>query len=349
MKRAERSPGAKRAMLIVLSVVLSVILVTLIAATAYMERMLNLINKNPDDSTMSQEEYEQFLKDQQATEETGFTGETIDPDDVDLNLHDKPVEEKAHIINIMLIGQDRRSGEGRTRSDVMILCTVNRKTKELTMTSFMRDLYVSIPGYSDNRMNATYAFGGMKLLDKCLQENFGIKVDGNIEVDFDGFKDVINLMGGVDIYLSNSEANYMRRKGYKVEQGLNRLNGAAALAYARNRSIGDGDFTRTERQRKILDALFEKCRGMSLTQLKNLMEKALPMITTDLTNREILDYLVELVPMLRDIKVSTSRIPADGTYKYASIRGMSVLLPDLEANRVILDEIMARTVRPADN
>ena len=349
MKRNGISPGAKRVMLIALSVVLAAILIALIAGTAYMERMLNLINKNPDDSTMSKEEQEQFLQEQIATEETNITAETIDPNDVNLNLNEEPVETQDHIINIMLIGQDRRPGEGRTRSDVMILCTVNKKTKELTMTSFMRDMYVEIPGYGGDKMNHSYAYGGMKLLDKTLQNNFGVKVDGNVEVDFEGFKDVIDLMGGVDIYLGRTEANYMVSQGYDVFNGTNRLYGEAALFYARNRSVGNGDFTRTERQRKVLNALFEKCRGMSLAQLQKLMEKVLPMITTDLTNRQILDYLTDLVPMLSDMKVNTNRVPADDTYKYASIRNMSVLLPDLEANRATLNEIMTRTVRPLED
>ena len=349
MKRNGISPRAIRAMLIALTVVLAVILVALIAGTAYMEKMLGLINKNPDDSTMSREEYEQFLKDQAVTEETGNTAETIDPNDVNLNLNEKPVETQEHIINIMLVGQDRRPGESRTRSDVMILCTINKKTKELTMTSFMRDLYVEIPGYGGDKMNHSYAYGGMKLLDKTMQNNFGVKIDGNVEVDFDGFTDIIDLMGGVDIYLSNSEANHLVYNGFSAVKGMNHLSGEAALMYTRNRSVGNGDFTRTERQRKVLGALFEKCRGMSLSQLQKLMEKVLPMITTDMTNRQILDYLTDLVPMLGDMQVNTNRIPADDTYKYASIRNMSVLLPDLEANRAILNEIMTRTVRPLED
>lgn len=350
MSRSGISPRAKRVMLIILSVVLAATLIALIAGTAYMERMLNLINKNPDDSTVSREEFEQMQKDHLATEETGFTGETVDPNDVELNLNQKPVEDKEHIINIMLIGQDRRPGEPRQRSDVMILCTVNKKTKELTMTSFMRDMYVQIPGYGGDKMNAAYSYGGMKLLNKTMQENFGIQVDGQVEVDFDGFKDVIDLMGGVDIYLGRTEANYMIAHGYDVFNGTNRLYGDAALFYARNRSIGNGDFTRTERQRKVMNALFEKCRGMSLSQLQKLMEKALPMITTDLTNREILDYLTDLVPMLTDMQVNTNRIPADGTFTDPFITGVgSVLVPDLEANRAILNEIMTRTVRPLED
>ena len=350
MKDRGISPGTKRALLIILSVFLSIVLVVLIAGTAYMERMLNLINKKPDDSTMSREEYEQYQKDQLATEETGFTGETIDPNDVNLNLNDKPVENQENIINIMLIGQDRRPGEGRQRSDVMILCTVNKITKELTMTSFMRDLYVSIPGYGKDKMNAAYVYGGMKLLDKTMQENFGIKLDGQVEVDFNGFKSVIDLMGGVDIYLGRTEANYMVAHGYDVFNGTNRLYGEAALFYARNRSVGNSDFTRTERQRKVLNALFEKCRGMSLTQLQKLMEKVLPMITTDLSNRQILDYLTDMVPMLGDMQVNTNRIPADGAFSEVYVTGIgSVLIPDLEISRNALKEIMTRTVRPTED
>ena len=349
MREKGMTPNTKRVLLIVLSVLLSVILVVLIAGTAYMERMLNLINKNPDDSTVSREEFEQLQKEHLATEETGFTGETIDPNDVNLNLNNKPVQEQEHIVNIMLIGQDRRPGEGRQRSDVMILCTVNKKTKELTMTSFMRDLYVQIPGYGGDKMNAAYSYGGMKLLNKTMQENFGIQLDGQVEVDFNGFKDVIDLMGGVDVYLGRTEANYMIAHGYDVFNGTNRLYGDAALFYARNRSIGNGDFTRTERQRKVLNALFEKCRGMSLSQLQKLMEKVLPMITTDMTNREMLDYLTDLVPMLVDMQVNTNRIPTDGTFSDRYVTGVgSVLLPDLEANRTILKEIMDRTVRPTE-
>ena len=250
------------------------------------------------------------------------------------------------VLNILLIGQDSNKATGqRSRSDSMILLSLNKKNNTITMTSFMRDLYVSIPGYGDDKMNHAYAYGGMKLLTKCMDTNFGIHIDGNIEVDFRGFQGVIDLMGGVDIYLSNSEANHLVNNGHSAVPGMNHLDGKAALAYARNRSVGNGDFSRTERQRKVLNALFEKCRGMSLSQLQTLMENVLPLITTDMTNRQILDYLVDMVPMLGDMQVNNNRIPADDTYQYASIRGMSVLLPDLAANRALLEDIMTRTTR----
>ena len=340
MKKMKISAQAKRTFLIVLIVVLAVIFAALVAGVAYVENLLGLINRNPDDSVMSDSEYQDFLNDQTETIDPNFSGEKLDPDDMDWDVHEGDVVNKKHIINILLIGQDRRPGEGRQRSDVMLLCTVNTKTKELTLTSFMRDMYVPIPGYDDNRINACYAIAGMKLLDKCLEQNFAIHVDGNIEVDFDGFKGVIDLMGGVDISLSNSEANSLIAKGYAANAGMCHLNGEAALAYSRNRSIGNGDFSRTERQRKVINALFEKCKGMSVTQLNSLMEEALPMITTDLTTGEMLNYITQLVPMLSGMKASTQQIPADDTFKYAYIRNMSVLVPDLAKNREILQNIM---------
>lgn len=340
MEKENKSGRAKRIALAILCVLLALILAALIGVIAWGERLMNMIDRTPDNSTISQEEYEEYINNQ--TEETNpdFTGETIDPGDVEWG--EKPEAEKhgEHIVNIMLIGQDRRPGEGRTRSDVMILCTVNKNTKELTMTSFMRDMYVQIPGYDDNRMNACYAFGGMKLLESSLKTNFGVYVDGNIEVDFGRFTDVIDLVGGVDINLSKSEANYMMGQGFSVSAGMNHLNGETALAYARNRSIGNGDFSRTERQRKVLSAVIQKCKGMSVSQLNNLAEKVLPLLKTDLSNKEILAYMADMIPLLGELKVTSNRIPVEGSYKYASIRGMSVLVPDIEKNRAALQEIL---------
>ncbi len=350
MKKKETSGSVKRVLLIVLSVVLAVILVALVAGTIYVEYMLNLINRIPgDDSTMSTDDYYEFTDDQTEPTIPDFTGEIIDPGDIEWKPNTDPVEPKEHIINIMLIGQDRRPGESRARSDVMILCTVNTATRELTVSSFMRDMYVQIPGYADNKMNAAYRYGGMKLLDKCLETNFGVHVDGNFEVDFDGFVEVIDLLGGVDIELSQSEANHLRAKGHKVSAGMNHLNGAAALAHARNRTIGNGDFSRTERQREIVSALFEKCKHLNLLQLQNLMTKVLPMLTTDLTNSEILKFMLDVLPVLGNLKFNTQQIPAAGTYKYAWVDGKSVLLPDLEANREILKKLMSKSSTTSTN
>lgn len=343
--------GWKRKLLIAVCVVLAVVLVVLVAVTAYLESMIGLINfKNPftKDETMSDSEYQEYLE-QMNTADSNYTGSTMDEDDV--NWGDAGnIDQSENVINILLIGQDRRAGEGRARSDSMILCSINKSAKTLTMISLMRDMYVQIPGYQDNRINASYAFGGMTLLNACVEKNFGITVDGSVEVDFGGFSNIIDTLGGVEIELTASEASYLNRRGnwqfednagmWSLKAGMNRLNGSQAFAYSRIRDVGNGDFGRTERQRKVLNILLEKAKKMSVTKLNSLLREFLPLLTTDMTTSEIFGYALDIVPLLKDLKVNTVQIPAEGAYKMTMIRGMSVLLPDLEKNNQILEDIM---------
>lgn len=340
-KGSSRGLSAKQAGLAILCTVLAVILCLLILLTAYVESMLGLLNRNVDDAPMSADEYLQFLQNQEK-EEVDPNLESVNPDHIQWGDDVGVLETGENVVNILLVGQDRRPGESRTRSDSMILCTINKNTKTLTLTSFMRDMFVQIPGYYDDRINACYAIGGFDLLDTCLEKNFGVRVDGNLEVDFNGFQDVINAMGGVDIELSEAEAAYMNSTfGTLVTGGWNHLDGYEALSYSRIRYVGNGDFGRTNRQRVVLTALVEKCKGMSLAELNNTAKAILPLMTTDMTNAEIMDYIIDFFPMLVDLKINTQRIPADGTYYDANIRDMAVLVPDLAANRQLLADAMA--------
>lgn len=115
----------------------------------------------------------------------------------------------SNIKSILLIGQDKREGESRQRSDSMILATLDKDQRTVSLTSFMRDLYVAIPGYSTTRINAAYAYGGMELLDATLEENFGVKIDENVEVDFEVFQVLVDKVGGIDLELTQAEADYI--------------------------------------------------------------------------------------------------------------------------------------------
>ena len=258
--------------------------------------------------------------------------------DLDIQVPDgASIPNPSHIINILLIGQDRRPGEVRTRSDSMILCTIDTQDKTLVLTSFLRDLYVDIPkwqgeDYRDNRLNVCYALGGMGLLDAALKENFGVQVDHNLEVDFDGFKDVIEVFGGVTINLTAAEAKYL---GGGLKEGANHLNPSQTLEYARIRKI-DSDFGRASRQRKVLMTLLADMSRLSNDQLTELFNRLLPLMTTDMTDGDITDYMVRILPIIPELEVTTQTIPAQGTYKNVSVRGMAVLVPDLEANREVL-------------
>ena len=352
----KKKRSAKRTVLIILCVVLSVILAALIAGAIYADHILGLINyQDPGNTlpTLSQSEYEDFLKDNE-NGDPDFTGPTMDAGDV--NWADDPdyLFGQGHdIVNILLVGQDRRAGETRARSDSMILCTINKTAKTITLTSFMRDLYVQIPGYSDNRINVSYFLGGTTLLDQCIEKNFGVHIDGNVEVDFSGFQKVIDVLGGVDVELTSAEASYLNRRGnwdvnnssagtWSLTEGVNHLTGEQALAYSRIRNVGGtGDFGRTDRQKIVLNALFQKVRTMSLSQMNSLLNQILPLVSTDLEQKDLLGLVFEIFPLLSNIQeLNTERVPADGAYQMTMINGMSVLLPDLEKNRQLLQSIM---------
>ena len=249
---------------------------------------------------------------------------TIAPEEI--TWEDIPAIGDDDILNIMLVGQDRRPGEGRTRSDVMMLCSINPQTGEVSLISFLRDLYVQIPGgYSDNRLNQAYFFGGFPLLYDAMYQNFGITIDGGFEVDFDGFVDIVDALGGVDVELSAAEAKIV---GGGAVAGLNHLNGKQALTYSRIRVL-DNDFGRTNRQREVMEALLNKFRNSDINTVLNLINTVLPMLTTDMTNAEIISLAKVLVPVAKTMEINTYSVPASDCYTFASIRGMSVLLPDL--------------------
>ena len=244
----------------------------------------------------------------------------------------------TELINILLIGQDAREGESQARSDSMILCTYNKSTLQLTMTSFLRDLYVPIPGFGSNRINAAYAFGGTPLLKKTIDQNFNVAIDGSIEVDFTHFAGIIDELGGVQIELRQDEAKVINQQtGSSLTEGLQQLDGFQALTYSRIRSLDrDGDFSRTNRQRKVIRALVDSVKGISLTEMTPLIGKILPMISTDLNRGQLFLYALEILPQLSDIDIHSQKIPADGTFSDKTIDGMAVLVADMDIQRQYL-------------
>lgn len=342
MKKVKKKSRYMRIPLIILSVFLALVILVGVGATVMVTQTMNLINRDTSvQETLSVEEIEVILQETEPEDEE-FTGVELSEEEVVLDNENVELlgqDSEDEMINILLIGQDRRENQGRQRSDSMILCTVNLDEKTLVMTSFLRDTYVTIPtwngkNYANNRLNVNYAIGGMGMLDKCLEENFGVMVDYNLEVDFSGFTKIVDTMGGVDIELTKAEAGYLE-DGLKA--GMNHLNGKQALSYSRIRKL-DNDFGRTNRQRTVLLALLNKARSMSLKDISGLITTVLPMITTDMSNGDMLEVAAKIVPILPELQVTTQHIPAEGTYTYASIHGMSVLVPDLEVNRQILKD-----------
>ena len=267
------------------------------------------------------------------------------------------------IVNIMLVGQSARYEEVGKLSDTMILCTVNKETKELTLTSFPRDTYVKLPNYVDSsgkkhscgmqRINVNYALGyswggsldAMGMLNQCIYENFGAEVDFNVEINFDSFEEIIWMLGGIDIELSEAEADHMTNELDGVgtfEAGVNTLDYRAALHYARIRKI-DSDMERGNRQRKVIAAILDKVKSMSLKELNEMIDTVLPMIMTNMSNEDITNCMLELLPLLPKLQIVSNQCPAEGTYygDIVDIYGVmsGVIVPNLKTNRELLTAI----------
>lgn len=254
--------------------------------------------------------------------------------------------------NILLIGNDSRSNSEDGRSDAMILISISSKTNTIHMTSLLRDIYVDIPGHEGNRLNAAYSYGGPELLMETLEENFDISVNRYMLVNFQAFAAVVDAVGGVDIEVTNDEVQYIN--GYLVEynqlegraegtdyldpslSGKIHLNGPQALAFCRNRFIGS-DFARTERQRKVLSAIFEKAPFAVVTNGGKLVDGLMSNIKTNLKKSELSGLMIQTPNMLAYDMVQAS-IPLEGSYSNASIRGMSVLEVDFEANKAYIQK-----------
>lgn len=325
----------KRKALIALCVVLAIILALMVTATVWLEHMLGRIRRPEDQETLSSEDIANILSSEM---DPNFTGPTISDNELNLPAGTAPLINADHVINILLVGQDS-AGNARTHSDSMILCTIDPAKKTLTMTSFLRDMYMHIPGFGKQRINVSYMVGGFPMLNDTLKENFGVVVDHNIEVDFKAFAKVIDVVGGVDINLTAKEANHLRGQGFNLREGMNHMGGEAALAYARIRSIdADGDFSRTKRQRTVMDSIISKVKNMDVSTMYTLVDSLIPMVVTDMSNSDILGYVAQLGPMLPQLTVVSQRVPADGTYKLTYVQGMSVIIPDFEKNQQLLKD-----------
>lgn len=237
------------------------------------------------------------------------------------------------VFTILLVGVDSYHDTYTGRSDVQMLISINQKSKKLVICSILRDCYVSIPGHGNNRINAAYGEGGTNLLTQTIKNNFGIPVDRVAVINFKVVTDFVDSVGGVDVDLSPEEVEIINNgsRGYLSGAGMNHLNGDQALTYARIRKI-DSDFSRTKRQRVVMEDALEKVGNMSLSQQSSLMKEFLPRVHSDLTRSEVIN-LGSLILRLKSFTVESFAIPVDGTWSDMRVSGMDVLDVDYTANR----------------
>lgn len=331
-KPKKQSVTWKKPLIITLAVILALLVAVVVAGVVYYNSMLNKMKKVDVPKINYTTPSTEYVDETKPTEEATTATET--------EATEPHIASSADYINFLVVGQDARDGEQNHLSDTMILCTVNTYEKTITATSIFRDTLVQVPGsYTDSngrkhtwggvKMNMMYAngyqwdgtAGSMAVLNQTLYDNFGIEVDYNFEVDFDCFVKAINIIGGVELDLTEAEANYLNSDGkvwMEVQPGKNWVDGDTALAYARMRKAegdGESDIKRTSRQRKVIEAVVVSLRSWDLKKVQGVINEILPMITTSMDNSEITEMIVKLLPILPEMQVLTGgTCPQEGAY-----------------------------------
>lgn len=259
----------------------------------------------------------------------------------------------ASVRNILLIGSDSRTEE-RGRADSMIILSVSSLNHTITMTSVMRDSYVSIPGHGTDKLNAAFAYGGATLLMDTIQNNYCIALDDYICINFQAMAAITDAVGGVTITLTDREAQAVNEilqsevnalmgddpmSDFLPSGGTYVLSGKQALSYARIRYVGNADFERTERQRTVLTQLMQNVKQLSPSAIPALMQDALPTLSTNLSTAELYLWSWKLPYLLASYELQTLRLPADGTYSDQTTQsGAMVLAVDFDANLTLFKD-----------
>ncbi len=257
-----------------------------------------------------------------------------------------------HVRSILLIGTDARNTSERGRSDSMILASINSRTQTVYLTSLMRDAYVEIPDHGTNKLNSAYSFGGAELLMDTLELNYGVSIDDYVVVSFSGFAGIIDAFGGVEITMSDAEAEALntilisevnelmgdaRESDLLGGGGTFQLNGKQALSYARIRYVGNADFERTSRQREVMSQLFGNLKTRIVTAVPELVSSALPHVGTNMSTMGMYGLSLR-APFVAGYDIQQLQIPADGTWSGQNVDGQSVLVVDFAENQQILND-----------
>ncbi|URZ03543.1 LCP family protein [Clostridium felsineum] len=258
-------------------------------------------------------------------------------------------------INIALFGVDRRQKTDISRSDSILILTMDPTHKKLKISSIMRDTYVNVDGHGKTKITHAYAYGGPQLAIKTINENFNLNVKDYVTVDFYAFEKIIDKLNGVEIDVQPDEVNYLNsyidevskyekvKPNHVTASGKQLLDGRQAVAYSRIRYTAGGDFQRTERQRTVLMAVFNKMKAQGKGNMISMMDEMLPYTETSLGSLDIAKYGTKFLSLNID-SIDQERFPVDGYCSGITVDGVWYLNTDLavtsdQMRKYIFDDV----------
>ena len=272
----------------------------------------------------------------------------------------KRIEEEdpnKDIVNIALFGLDKRDKNEAGRSDSIMIATVDKKHKKIKLSSIMRDTYVNVPGHGKTKITHAYAYGGAQLAIKTLNENFQLNIKDYVTVDFFSLEKIIDSLGGVSINVKKEEIPLIN--GYMAEtaniekvkvptvtkSGTQTLNGMQAVAYTRIRYVGNGDYERTERQRTVLSAIFEKIQAAGVSKYPSIVTTILPYTETSMSTPTLISTGTGVLTSGTKT-LDQERFPIDGYCEGKFIDKVWYLVADLKATTDQIHKYIYDDVKP---
>lgn len=255
------------------------------------------------------------------------------------------------VVNWLVLGSDFRPDAG-FRTDTIILVSIDTKNRSVSVVSFPRDLYLTIPGWTTQRINTAMAHGGFSMLQDTLAYNFGVCPSGFVMTNFDGFKEIIDSLGGVDVNVQNGlsdncdlpkDASLANGTSWcSVAPGVNHMDGASALWYVRSR-YSTSDFDRLTRAQEVALAIFQKIASdPSSVNLPDLFAKYKDSIQTNLTTKDVLPMLSLMADMAADpSQIKRYAITPPLVHGFITAGGGDVQVPDFTAIGQVLDQAIS--------
>lgn len=338
MSRLERSRKKKsrRRKIIIISCV-SVVVTLLFTAGFYMVNLFNKVEVEP----ISQKD-----------EDVGITEEIKQK----IEKHDY----SEYITNIALFGVDKREKGESGRSDAIMVLTIDKKRNKMKLTSIMRDSYADINGHGKDKINHAYAFGGPQLAIRTLNENFGLNIKDYVTVDFSGMEKIVDALGGITIDVKSYELKEinghiwdlstlknMKKPPYLDGAGKQKLNGMQVVAYTRSRHSGNGDMERTDRQRRVLEIIFNQVKSAGVVKLSGIVDKFLPYVKT---NMNALDMVNTGKNVLTSgiSSLEQQRFPLDKNAKGQTINGVWYFVFDADATKDQVFKYIFDDIKPTE-